>query len=476
MRKFILVLMFLLTTYGAGAQAFQHFLNRINSLPQNQRQAVADSFINACPAFPYIENDSVAHFIYTGAVSSVSMAGDATGWNPDQPLGLIQGTTFWHLTKTYEADARLDYKLVTGGNNWILDPRNPKTCVGGFGPNSELRMSGNTSPPEVQFYDNIPHGIFRDTVFHSNILNNSRQIRVYLPARYTPEKEYPVILFHDGLDYINLGSAWNVLDYLIAHQMINPVIAVFVPPVDRQPEYAGTKIDLFTSFITTELMPFIDQKYKTSKDPMKRATLGASDGGNISLYLGVKKPLCFGRIAAQSSDVIDSITKTLQDGPKLNLDFYLDIGTYDIAILIPMVQNLANLLKAKGYLYSFREIHEGHSWGNWKEHLRLPLMQFFPFTSGINENIKRNDIRIEQNCPNPFRGDTEIRFTVPAGSRVKLNLRDYTGRLVDPIMAGIVHDSANCIRYSNKYLSAGNYLCTLEVGGFTASKVLTIIN
>ncbi len=274
--------------------------------------------------------------------------------------------------------------------------------MGGFGPNSELRMGVNTRPVETIFDPNIPHGIIEDTVFHSNVLNNSRQVKVYLPPSYPSAAEYPVILFHDGPEYISLAAANNVLDYLIAHKMINPVIAVFVPPVDRQPEYAGTKIDLFTSFITTELMPVIDKKYRTSKDPMKRATLGASDGGNIALYLGVNKPEVFGRIAAQSSDVIPAITSVLQNGTKLNLDFYLDIGTYDIAQLIPMVHALASLLQLKGYSCSFREIHEGHSWGNWKEHLRLPLMQFFPYTDGINENIPGNDIRLDQNMQDSY--------------------------------------------------------------------------
>ena len=350
----------------SGAQGFQHFLDRINSLPSGERQVVADSFINTCKAFPYVENDSVVHFIYTGTEGSVEMAGDATQWNPNQNLNIIQGTNFWYLTKVYEADARLDYKYVTGGSNWILDPRNPKTCMGGFGPNSELRMGGNIPPPGVQYYPDIPHGTLKDTIFHSNILNNTRQIRVYLPPAYPAATEYPVILFHDGLEYISLAGANNTLDYLIAHKMINPVIAVFIPPVDRQPEYAGTKIDLFTSFITTELMPYIDRNYRTCKDPMKRATRGASDGGNIALYLGVKNPQCFGRIAAQSSDVINSISSALENGPKLKLDFYLDSGTYDIAILIPMVHELANLLRSKGYTFSFHEIHEGHSWGTGK--------------------------------------------------------------------------------------------------------------
>jgi enterochelin esterase family protein len=385
MKRYGPALIILLMTFTLKAQTFQHFLDRINAIPLHERQAMADSFITACRAFPFIENDSLAHFIFTGASGSIVMAGDATHWNPSQNLSLIPGTNFWYLTKIYESDARLDYKFVTGGSNWILDPRNPKTCAGGFGPNSEIRMGGNTPSPEVQYYTDIHHGTFRDTVFHSNFLNNSRLVRVYLPPSYPAAAEYPLILFHDGLEYINLAAANYVLDYLIAHKMISPVIAVFVPPVDRQPEYAGTKIDLFTSFITGELMPFIDQKYRTSKDPMKRATLGASDGGNIALYLGIKAPSCFGRIAAHSSDVIDAISSALKNGPKLNLDFYLDIGTYDIAQLIPMVHNLANLLQARRYSFSFSEIHEGHSWGNWKEHLRLPLMQFFPFTTVINK-------------------------------------------------------------------------------------------
>jgi len=385
MKRYGPALILLLMTFTAKAQTFQHFLDRINALPPPERQAVADSFIKVCPAFPFIENDSVSHFIYTGTSTSVAMAGDATRWNPGQSFSLIPGTNFWYLTTIYEPDARLDYKFVTGGSNWIQDPRNPNTCQGGFGPNSELRMGGNTPPPEVRYYPDIPHGTFRDTVLQSNVLNNSRLVRVYLPPSYPEAREYPLVLFHDGLEFINLAAANNVLDYLIAHKMISPVIAVFVPPVDRQPEYAGTRIELFTSFITTELIPFIDRKYRTSLDPMKRGTLGASDGGNIALYLGVKAPSCFGRIAALSSDVIEPISTALENGPKLNLDFYLDIGTYDIAELIPMVHNLAWLLQLKGYSFTFREIHEGHSWGDWKEHLRLPLMQFFPFTSVINK-------------------------------------------------------------------------------------------
>jgi enterochelin esterase-like enzyme len=388
MRKSILVLMFILTSFLAGAQAFQRFLNRINSLPMDQRQAVADSFISTCKAFPLVENDSIVYFIYTGSAKKVAIAGDATQWNPGEKFTMIQGTSFFYLSRCYRADTRLDYKFIIDDKDWMLDPRNPDTCRGGFGSNSELRMGGCKRPPETSYYNDIPHGKLLETEIHSDILNNTRNVRIYLPPLYTYTGEsYPLILFHDGLDYLNLGSAQNILDYLIAHKMIQPVIAVFVPAIDRDPEYSGARIDNFTSFITEELMPYIDKSYNTSKDPEKRATAGVSNGGNIALYLGVKKPEVFGRIAAQSSNVIPSITSALSNGKRLKLDFYLDIGTYDIHELIPMVRNLASLLKSRGYSYTFREINEGHSWGNWKEHLRIPLMQFFP-CCGTNAGLK----------------------------------------------------------------------------------------
>ena len=265
-------------------QVFDAFLTRLNSLPAANRQAVADSFMAAANAIPYIESDTVVHFVYNAAAQSVAMAGDATGWNPDKNFIHVQGCNFWYYTTIYEPDARLDYKLVINGSNWILDPKNPNSCTGGYGPNSELRMPAYIFPPEISYIASIPHGILRDTTFHSTGLNNDRQVRFYLPPGYpSGSSSYPVILFHDGLEYLSLCKAANILDYLIAQHLMSPVIAVFVPPVDRTAEYAGNKIDLFTEFICSELMPVIDSKYKTSRDPAKRAMAGASDGGNISL-------------------------------------------------------------------------------------------------------------------------------------------------------------------------------------------------
>jgi len=375
------VLIFLLAAYVMlNAQTFENFLNRITAAPDSLKPAITDSFLNAVPSFPYVERDTVVHFLFRGNATSVTIAGDANHWNPAAfPMRQIPGTDLWYYTSIFESDARLEYKFVLNEKYWILDSLNPHLIKGGFGPNSELFMPGYLPPPEIEYYPNIPHGELEDTVFYSTNLRNSRTIKIYLPPGYRSSTDsFGVILFHDGLDYLNLANARNVLDYLIWKKRIQPVIALFVPPVNRREEYAGNLKTAFAAFITEELMPWIDSRYRTCGNPSRRATLGASNGGNIALWLGLHHSDVFGKIAAQSSNVQVPIFAGFLNGPKLNLQFYLDVGRYDIPELIPLVQNLHQLLISRGYICQYRVFHEGHSWGNWRAHIDNALEQFFP--------------------------------------------------------------------------------------------------
>ena len=376
-----ILLLILSMHFSLTAQTFRQFLDRIKSAPELQRPEIADSFMKATPSIPFIEQDTLVHFIFNSPSQSVAMAGDATGWRPDKEFTSIAGCTFRYFTTSYPKEARLDYKLVINGTDWILDPGNPHVCAAGFGPNSELRMPGCIPAPESRYDPGISHGTILDTTFYSSSLKNSRQVRIYLPPGYdTTTRNYPVVLFHDGPEYITLCKANNILDYLISHRLIEPVIALFVPPIDRTEEYAGGQIEAFTFFITDELMPVAEMRYRISKDPSKRSMIGASNGGNIALYIGIKKPASFGLIGAQSSNVIPIIAKTLAKEPHLTLKFYLDIGTYDLVPLIPLVRHLKDVLANKNYDVRYHEWPEGHSWGNWMGHLRFPLMQFFPYS------------------------------------------------------------------------------------------------
>lgn len=479
-----LLLFVLILTVSLTAQTFNDFLARVNSAPDSLKMSIVDSFMNAVPAFPYLEQDTLAHFLFRGNASTITVPGDANQWNPGaSPMTIISGTNLWYRTGIFEPDARLDYKFVLNGSNWILDPLNPWQVSGGYGPNSELRMPQYIPAPEIQYYSNISHGALSDTSFYSTNLGNSRTISVYLPPSFFYSSDsFPVILFHDGQEYLNLASARNIFDYLIAQERIVPTVGVFVPPVNRTEEYAGSLQNQFSQFIVNEVMPWVDRKFRTRRDPAFRSTLGTSNGGNIALWLGLNYPQTFGRVAAQSSNVQNSISSGFQNGPLLNTQLYLDIGTYDIPMLIPLVNNLAQILQNRGYIYQYRIYHEGHSWGSWRAHLDNALEMFFP---GISLSIDQSKQMISQfslspNYPNPFNSSTTIHYELYRPSEIKLAVYDIQGRLIRLFGEGWEKPGSHFLRWDGRNdnqqpVSSGIYLLVLDAGNYRLSRKMILL-
>ncbi len=478
---FYVITAIILFTTVLSAQSFQTFISRVLNAPDTAKTRLVDSFMTANTHLPYFDNDTTVYFVYRGNLTSVSVAGDANEWNQyASMLTKLPSTTLWYLKKNFPSDSRLDYKYVTNGSNWILDPKNPYQCSGGYGPNSELRMPGYVPAPEIVYSASIAHGTFKDTTMHSTGLNDTRSVRVYMPPAYSSTTDsFPVILFHDGLDYINLAQANNVLDYLIANNRIRPIIAVFVPANDRTPEYAGAKIVTFSNFIVNEVMAYVDTRFRTMKDPHYRAVMGASYGGNISLYMAANYPQAFGNVAPQSSYIDPTISSGFQNNPKLDLKLYLDIGTYDIGSLIPMVRNFIPILQSKGYDYSYKEYHEGHSWGNWRAHIDNALEFFFPGSAlGVHDDDNTISSRFElmQNYPNPFNPTTMLSFVISNSSLVSLKIYDMLGREVTTLITDKQMEAGqHNIPWDARNQPSGVYLYRLVQGNEMQLKKMVLV-
>ncbi len=460
---------------------FAAFLERINSALYPQRQAIADSFVTANLPMPFVEN-GMAYFIYTGSASTVYWAGDANGWSGElTPMIRAGGVNFWYYPQLFEPDARIDYKFVLNGTTWILDPKNPNQVSGGYGPNSELAMPDYVQPWEIQPDASIPHGTLHTHNVYSAALNTTRTVKVYTPHMYEAavNDSFPVMLFHDGLEYISLASAVNTLDNLIAAEQIRPIIAVFVPPGNRTEEYAGYLTDNFTQFIVYELMNvFIN--YRILSDPQYRGMTGPSYGGLITTEICYKHPEAFGLCAPYSPSYWakdQEIYNLVTGGPKKDIKFYLDWGRYE-----PSIQMLALAMRdsliADGYEIEWNEWPEGHSWGSWRAHLDNALTYFFPWDSVLNvpetETVPMQ-FELAQNYPNPFNPVTTIQFSIPTAGFVSLKVYNVLGQPVATLLAQELPAGQQEVIWDASGLASVVYYYQLKSGSLGTTRKMIVL-
>ncbi len=480
----VLTLLFGTGTHIGAQTQFQQFINHVYSLSNTaEKTAAVDSFMNfaAQYGFPFIEENS-AHFIYRGTASTVHVAGDMNGWNgSSNSLNNLPGTDFFYFSKVFESNARIDYKYILNGSNWILDPRNPNTAPGGFGANSELAMPDYVQPWEINYQSNIQHGTLEFHQFTGTLLGRTYQVRVYLPPGYNPlgNKLYPTAYFQDGTDYLSYASAQNILDNLIDSSKIEPLIAVFVRPTDRNDEYAFNNRNNYADMFANELVPFIDSIYKTDTQASRRLVLGDSFGGNISALISYKYPEIFGLCGLHSAafwpnnyEVYDLIV----NGEKKEIDYFSVWGTYES--LYQNMRNFRDNLIAKGYPFEWAEFPEGHSWGLWRANIDNMLEHFFPqVPTSIAENEEIPlDFVMHQNYPNPFNPETKISFVIPNGVQgfSTLKVYDILGREVATLLNKYLDAGAYSVEFDGSNLTSGVYFYRLTSGNNIITKKMIL--
>ncbi len=333
---------------------------------------------------PFALGDSAA-FLYRGEAESVAWNGDFNGWGGDAAFAnagtRLEGTDLWILETTFPADARLDYKIVRDGNDWILDPANPWQQWSGFGPNSELRMPAYVYPRETLPRPGVPQGTLAEAVaLRSESLDYDVAYRVYTPAGYDTLARLPVLYVTDGHEYADArqGSLVVVLDNLIADGLVRPVLVVFVDPREpgrpannrRRSEYADA-YSAFAAFLAEELVPAIDAAYKTEAAAAARGILGTSLGGLFAAYVGAARPGVFRRLAIQSPAFFydtehneDRVYRMYTDADRLPLRIFMSTGT--VHDTQDGARRMRDVFEEKGYALRYVEVNEGHSWGNWR--------------------------------------------------------------------------------------------------------------
>lgn len=388
MKKPVIGLLFWL---ASGFLVAQDFTATIRSLYDTTKSATVYQQLSTEKKIPFIANDSVL-FLYKGEATSVTWMGDFNGWGYDSNYPnkgkKIPHTNLWILKASFPKNARLDYKIVLNGDNYILDPENQHqqwSGVGGGSPNSELRMPDWKEDEELQS-KNIAHGkIKNDVLFNSKTLDYQITYSVYLPAGYEALGKLPVAYVTDGYEYMHpqLGNMITVLDNLIAEKKMAPIMAVFVDnrePVNRQNNRRMKELAMsaiYLDFFVKELIPEIEKNYPAAADAKKRAIIGTSMGGLTATYFAFTRPDVFGLAGVQSPAFWTKPQIYQLCNNPANPTMKISMTTGLINDTSKESRKMKDILEANSCQYHYREVNEGHSWGNWRNLIDDVLVDLF---------------------------------------------------------------------------------------------------
>lgn len=254
---------------------------------------------------------------------------------------------------------------------------------------------------EAATFSHIVAGKLLKRSMPPSTLLHGRQITtwVYLPPGYGQgNKRYPVVYVMHGMpggvrDTFVKGEIHQSAAKLILSHHIEPLIIVGWDgqgpggPADVT-EFLDRPDYLMESFITRELVPYIDRTYKTIADPRFRALDGISAGGYAAPNLLFKYPQLWHVASSHTGffspdddksnmtdilgprgplwDANNPLKNAMKFGPQNGLHLYLDIGEGDD--LVPEFKKFAGILKQRGIDHEAHLFPGRHTWGYWSEH------------------------------------------------------------------------------------------------------------
>lgn len=345
--------------------------------------------------FPLVEGKN-ATFVWRGEADEVRLRHFIFGLETSQPLQRLEHTNFWYLDVEIPPRSRIEYKLEIrrGENNkWIRDPLNPHVARDPFGANSVLQGAGYVIPEWTREDPVMTRpGTLEPLTMHSSTFGAMRTGHLYLPARYRSTRQYPLVVIHDGSDYLRYSGMKTVLDNLIERLEIPPLVAVFLDSPDRLKEYAND--ERHARFVTEELVPSLTKRLSLFDAPRGRCLMGASFGGVAALSTAVRYPGFWGRLLLQSGsfaftdighqnhrgplfDPVVRFMNAFREAPAaISERVFISCGVYES--LIYENRSLVPLLDETGMQVRFVEARDGHNWENWRDRSRAGLSWLFP--------------------------------------------------------------------------------------------------
>jgi enterochelin esterase-like enzyme len=238
-------------------------------------------------------------------------------------------------------------------------------------------------------------------------------VTVYLPPGYDEDAEqaYPLLILQDGQNLFDpqtsfiRGHTWRVAetaDEVMGSGEVEPVViagvanggekrlAEYTP--SRDWKMGGGDAANYGEMLTRELLPFLRSKFRVTSEAGKTGVGGSSLGGLLSLWLGLRYPETFGKLAVLSPSVwwnhkyiVSYVNDTAPQVPKLPR-IWLDVGDAEGRRTLADAELLAARLKTHGWRegvdLQFKRVAGGrHDEDSWAERVGPMLRFLYPARS-----------------------------------------------------------------------------------------------
>lgn len=311
------------------------------------------------------------------------------------PMRRLRGTDLWYLVLELPEGSRVEYQIeVRRGEHKdrFNDPLNPQLAHSPVGSSSVCFAHGYETPDWVYADPEARPGELTDLVIGSRALGRDCPVTVYLPARFRRTASYPLLVVHDGGDFLQYASAKVVLDNLIHRLDVAETVVAFVQPGDRLTEYANSTAH--SRFLTDELLPKLEVELPLVGQRAGRCLLGSSFGAVAALSTANRSPDTYGSLVLMSGSFLFTDIGTDHGGgpafdpvvrfvnryrgrPRHVADrVFVSCGVYEP--LIVRNRSMVPTFESAGMEVRFVEARDGHSWENWRDRLRDALSWVYP--------------------------------------------------------------------------------------------------
>lgn len=338
---------------------------------------------------PLIDGNTVT-FLWQGS-SAPHLVDDLHDWeeHPQKMRRVSPGpfdtaqNTLWAVSFDLARDAYLEYAFYDPKTKTrFRDPLNPKRIWNGLGNyNHYFYMPDARPSPLTVSQQSLLHGRVTVQTVETWMMAQPGQRRVYL---YHPpvNQRVPLLIVYDGSDYLRRGRLSVIVDNLIAQKRICPIAMAFLPNGGRRRgvEYACS--DATLAWIEHDVLPLASRELKLvdiEKHPGAFGVLGASFGGLMSVYTGLRLAETFGRVISQSpvfeTEGRDFVAVELIRHAPARPRIYMDCGTMDF--LLEDNRRMLPILRASGFEITYHEYGGAHNYTSWRDHVHLGLEKMF---------------------------------------------------------------------------------------------------